>query len=161
MHNPPMDVTATPNLISFRRLCRSEIDHQQSTNTGQCAIGMGGQFEFSGNITIRQNVVNSPLSIPMCFWSIRDKNFRSKRFELTFQRGRQLIMISPKVEHVPVRHPITCEVDGKTYSGKYWVAGKILIVATGLGGKSNLCRNIPAEGQARQLLLELAKEGKA
>ncbi len=44
---------------------------------------------------------------------------------------------------------------------KYWVAGKILIVATGLGGKSNLCRNIPAEGQARQLLLELAKEGKA
>ena len=82
----------------------------------------------AGNITIRQNVVNSPLSIPMCFWSIRDKNFRSKRFELTFQRVRQLIMISPKVEHMPVRHPITCEVDGKTYSGKYWVAGKILIV---------------------------------
>ena len=37
----------------------------------------------AGNITIRQNVVNYPLSIPMCFWSIRDKNFRSKRFELT------------------------------------------------------------------------------
>ena len=70
-------------------------------------------------------------------------------------------MISPTDKRMPVRYPITCEVDGKTYSGKYWVAGKILANATGLGGKSNLCRNIPAEGQARQLLLELAKEGKA
>ena len=144
-------------------LCRSAIDHHRhSTDAGQCAIGtVVNSGAVAGNITIRQNVVNSPLSIPMCFWSIRDKNFRSKRFELTFQRVRQLIMISPKVEHVPVRHPITCEVDGRTYSGKYWVAGKILIVATGLGGKSNLCRKIPEEIQARQLLLELAMEGKA
>ena len=78
-----------------------------------------------------------------------------------FSREHQLITISPSIERRPVRHPITCEVDGKSYSGKYWVAGKILTVATGLGGKSNLCRNIPAEDLARQLLQELAKEGKA
>ena len=26
----------------------------------------------------------------------------------------------------PPRHPITCESDGKTHKGTYWVAGKIL-----------------------------------
>ena len=78
-----------------------------------------------------------------------------------FSQEHQLITISPSIERRPERHPITCEVDGKSYNGKYWVAGKILTVATGLGGKSNLCRNIPAEDLARQLLQELAKEGKA
>ena len=34
------------------------------------------------------------------------------------------------------RHSITCEVDAKTYRGTYWVAGKILTVATGMAGKS-------------------------
>ena len=38
------------NTISFRRLCRSAIDHRhQSTNTGQYAIGTGGQFGGGGN----------------------------------------------------------------------------------------------------------------
>lgn len=35
----------------------------------------------------------------------------------------------------PPRHPITCEFEGKTYKGTYWVAGKILTVVTGRGGK--------------------------
>ena len=44
------DVLVTPNLISFRRLCRSAIDHHRpSTDTGQCAIGMGGQFGVGGD----------------------------------------------------------------------------------------------------------------
>ncbi len=43
-------VTAASNSISFRRLCRSAIDHRRhSTNPGQCAIGMGGQFGGGGN----------------------------------------------------------------------------------------------------------------
>ena len=42
-------VTADCNLIRFRRLYRSAIDHRhQSTNTGQYAIGMGGQFGGGG-----------------------------------------------------------------------------------------------------------------
>ena len=49
MHKP-MDVTATPNLISFRMWCRSAIDHRRhSIDTGQCAIGTGGQFGGGGN----------------------------------------------------------------------------------------------------------------
>jgi hypothetical protein len=35
------------------------------------------------------------------------------------------------------RYTITCESDGKTHKGTYWVAGKILTVSTGLGGKAN------------------------
>jgi hypothetical protein len=34
------------------------------------------------------------------------------------------------------RYPITCEIDGKAHKGTYWVAGKILTVSNGLGGKS-------------------------
>ena len=33
----------------FGRLCRFAIDHSDSSNTGQCAIGMGGQFGGGGN----------------------------------------------------------------------------------------------------------------
>ena len=45
-----MDVTATPNLISFRRWCRSAIDHRRHfIDTGQCAIGTGGQLGGDGD----------------------------------------------------------------------------------------------------------------
>ena len=45
-------VTATSNLISFRRLCRSAIDHRrQSTNTGQCAIGTVVSLGAAGTLT--------------------------------------------------------------------------------------------------------------
>lgn len=59
------------------------------------------------------------------------------------------------------RHPVTCDVDGKTYQGTYWVAGKILTVATGLGGKSRQVGSTPPEALAKQLLENLAKAGKA
>ncbi len=59
------------------------------------------------------------------------------------------------------RYPVTCEIDGKVCRGTYWVAGKILTVSTGLGGKSRQVGSMPAEVLAQQLLLELARDGKA
>ena len=56
---------------------------------------------------------------------------------------------------------VTCEVDGKTYKGNYWIAGKILVVSTSKGGKSRQVGSFPAETLARQLLEELVKAGKA
>ena len=61
----------------------------------------------------------------------------------------------------PVRHPIACEIDGKTHKGTYWVAGKILTVATGGGGKSKQVGTMEPEALAMQLLRELVKAGKA
>lgn len=65
------------------------------------------------------------------------------------------------MEKTPPRNPVTCEVDGKTYRGTYWIAGKILTVATGMGGKSTQVGSTPAEALAKRLLQDLAKEGKA
>lgn len=61
----------------------------------------------------------------------------------------------------PPRHPVTCEIDGKMYKGNYWIAGKILTVTTGKGGKSKQVGSTPAEDLAKQLLQELVKAGKA
>ena len=41
------------------------------------------------------------------------------------------------------RHPVTCEIDGKTFKGTYWIAGKILTVSTGMGGKSRQVGTTP------------------
>jgi hypothetical protein len=49
----------------------------------------------------------------------------------------------------------------KTNRGNYWVAGKILTVSTGMGGKSKQVGSIPVEALAEQLLGELAKQDKA
>ena len=65
------------------------------------------------------------------------------------------------VQPAPTRHPITCELEGKAYRGKYWIAGKILTVATGLGGKSRQVGSVEPEALAKHLLAELAKAGKA
>ena len=65
------------------------------------------------------------------------------------------------MEKTPPRNPVTCEVDGKTYRGTYWIAGKILTVATGMGGKSTQVGSTSAEALAKRLLQDLAKEGKA
>ena len=65
------------------------------------------------------------------------------------------------MEISPPRSPITCEIDGKTYRGTYWVAGKILTVSTGMGGKSKQVGSTPVSILAEQLLKHLAKEGKA
>lgn len=61
----------------------------------------------------------------------------------------------------PQRYPVSCEIDGKPHRGTYWVAGKILTVSTGMGGKSTQVGGMPAETLAKQLLQELVKEGKA
>jgi hypothetical protein len=58
------------------------------------------------------------------------------------------------------RHQVTCEFEGKSHKGTYWVAGKILTVATGGGGKSTQVGAMEAEALAAKLLLELVKAGK-
>jgi hypothetical protein len=65
------------------------------------------------------------------------------------------------MDQTPPRYSVTCEIDGKTYKGTYWIAGKILTVSTGMGGKSKQVGTTPAEDLAEELLRELAKEGKA
>jgi len=65
------------------------------------------------------------------------------------------------MDQPPKRHPVACEIDGKKYKGTYWIAGKILTVATGMGGKSTQVGSTPAEALAKRLLQDLAKEGKA
>jgi hypothetical protein len=61
----------------------------------------------------------------------------------------------------PPRHPITVELDGQTHKGTYWVAGKILTVATGRCGNSKQVGTMEPEVLAKQLLLELVKAWKA
>ncbi|MCX7181009.1 MAG: hypothetical protein NTX56_20335 [Proteobacteria bacterium] len=61
----------------------------------------------------------------------------------------------------PPRHTFTVEVEGKLHKGTYWLAGKILTVSTGLGGKSKQVGTTEPEDLAKQLLLELVKAGKA
>jgi len=63
--------------------------------------------------------------------------------------------------HDPTHHLITCEIDGKTFKGNYWIAGKILVVSTAKGGSSTQLGSMPAEALAKKLLLKLAEEGKA
>jgi hypothetical protein len=58
------------------------------------------------------------------------------------------------------RHSLSVEVEDKTYRGTYRVAGKILTVSTGLGGKSKLLGTMEPDILATQLLLELVKAGK-
>ena len=65
------------------------------------------------------------------------------------------------MDKTPPRTPVTCEIDGKTYRGTYWVAGKILTVSTGMGGKSTQVGSTLPEILAEQLLRKLAEEGKA
>jgi len=62
------------------------------------------------------------------------------------------------MDNNPPRYPVTCEIDGKAHRGTYWIAGKILTVSTGMGGKSNQVGSTPAEDLAKQLLQKLAKE---
>ena len=65
------------------------------------------------------------------------------------------------MDQSPPRHPVTIEIEGKTYKGNYWVAGKILTVSTSKGGKSRQIGLTPAEVLAKQLLQELVKDRKA
>lgn len=87
------------------------------------------------------------------------------------RREATVVELLPRIQHIvhnpfmdtqpPTRHPITCEFDGETHKATYWVAGKILTVATGRGGKSKQVGTIEPEVLAKQLLLDLVKAGKA
>lgn len=59
------------------------------------------------------------------------------------------------------RHRISCEIDGNTFEGNYWVAGKILVISTAKGGTSTQLGSSEPESLAKQLLRNLASEGKA
>ena len=65
------------------------------------------------------------------------------------------------IEIAPTRYPISCELEGKAYRGKYWIAGKILTVATGRGGRSRQVGSVDPQALAIRLLGELARAGKA
>ncbi len=78
--------------------------------------------------------------------------------------------LMPRIQHIvhnpfmdtkrPPRHPVTCDYDGETHKASYWVAGKILTVATRRGGNSKQVGTMEPEVLARQLLLELVEAGK-
>jgi hypothetical protein len=59
------------------------------------------------------------------------------------------------------RHQISCVVDGQSYDGNYWIAGKILVVSTAKGGASHQLGSGSPAAQAESLLRKLAVEGKA
>jgi len=56
---------------------------------------------------------------------------------------------------------ISIDVDGQTYSGNYWIAGKILVVSTAKGGASHQLGTSQPQALAENLLRKLAGEGKA
>jgi hypothetical protein len=59
------------------------------------------------------------------------------------------------------RRRIICNVDGKTFEGNYWIAGKILVVSTSKGGTSTQLAHHNPEVLAGRLLTKLAGDGKA
>jgi hypothetical protein len=59
------------------------------------------------------------------------------------------------------RQRISCEIDGVTVEGNFWIAGKILVVSTSKGGTSHQVGSGDHESLAIQLLRRLASEGKA
>lgn len=59
------------------------------------------------------------------------------------------------------RKRIRCEIDGTTFEGNYWVAGKILVVSTAKGGTSTQLGTNAPDVLAGQLLRKLVTEGKA
>lgn len=56
---------------------------------------------------------------------------------------------------------VSCEIDGQTYSGNYWVAGMILVVSTAKGGTSTQLGGRAPKALAESLLRTLARDGKA
>ena len=56
---------------------------------------------------------------------------------------------------------INCEVEGQTFEGNYWIAGKILVVSTAKGGASHQLGANDPEVLAKKLLRKLATDGKA
>lgn len=50
------------------------------------------------------------------------------------------------------RYPVSCEIDGDVFNGKYWIAGRILVVSTAVGGTSRQLANQQPEDLAKVLL---------
>lgn len=110
---------------------------------------------------------------PMFFWGFGRAGLMPPQTRLVWVVGREadIVELMPRIQHIvhnrcmdtkpPTRHPITCEFDGETHKATYWVAGKILTVATRRGGNSKKVGTMEPEVLARQLLLELVKAGKA
>jgi len=65
------------------------------------------------------------------------------------------------MEKAVPRIPVTCEVNGQSYRGTYWVAGHILTVTTGGGGKSERVGSAVPQALSEKLLQRLVQEGKA
>jgi len=65
------------------------------------------------------------------------------------------------MDQSPPRFPVICQIDGKTDKANYWIAGKILTVATGPGGKSRQAVSDTPHAVAEGFLKQLAREGKA
>jgi hypothetical protein len=65
------------------------------------------------------------------------------------------------VSDMQQRHRINCVVDGQTFEGNYWIAGKILVVSTAKGGASTQVGLHQPQALAENLLQQLAREGKA
>lgn len=59
------------------------------------------------------------------------------------------------------RYRISSEIDGKSYEGNYWVAGKLLVVSTAKGGASARLDHRVPKALAEEMLRKLATEGKA
>jgi hypothetical protein len=66
-----------------------------------------------------------------------------------------------QVSDMHQRQRISCVVDGQTFEGNYWIAGKIIVVSTAKGGTSTQVGTKNPEELAAQLLQKLAVEGKA
>lgn len=63
--------------------------------------------------------------------------------------------------HRQTHAPVSCEIDGRTYNGNYWVAGMILVVSTAKGGTSTQLGGRSPKALAESLLRNLAEAGKA
>ena len=65
------------------------------------------------------------------------------------------------MDHRHLRYQVSCEINGTTYNGNYWVAGMILVVSTAKGGASALLGDRIPNAVATSLLTNLANTGKA
>lgn len=57
--------------------------------------------------------------------------------------------------------PVSIELEGRTYSGRYRVERGVITVSTTSGSKTTQLGRLPEEALARLLLRELVDEGKA
>ena len=59
------------------------------------------------------------------------------------------------MHHRYPRYPVSCEIDGQTCRGHYWIAGMILVVSSAWGSASRQLANRQPEELAQTLLSNL------